>query len=131
LFAQWGYPIHYLTDLPVDYRYARAFVAGGTPYKTFFPEYPPLAIWLITPPALHSGAQAVPYPVYDHRFALEMLAVTLASALIVIAASARLWPDRRRPYLAALVFAVFALALWRLWRLPCEVSLAPEPAEAG
>ena len=61
-----------IRDRPNDYRYAHATVVGHAPYRSFFPEYPPLSLWLIVPPALSLSGHVVDFPHYQVRFAAEM-----------------------------------------------------------
>jgi hypothetical protein len=111
LFDHWWYPAHYLTDLRHDYIYAHATVSGKTPYRNFFPEYPPLSLWLIVPPALPLKVHVVDFHIYQVRFAAEMLVLTALCAAVVVLTTWRLWHDALRLHLAVVGFALFVLAI--------------------
>jgi hypothetical protein len=124
LFDHWWYPAHYLTDLPNDYRYAHAAVSGEAPYRSFFPEYPPLSLWLIVPPALPLRGPTVDFRQYQVRFATEMFVLAALSAALVVLTAWRLWPGTLRPYLAATLFVVFVLAIGPLVEDRFDIGVA-------
>jgi hypothetical protein len=126
VFPHLWYRVHYLSDTNVDLGYAWSLAHGGVPYRDFHPEYPPLALWLVTPPVLgmsslgpapdeHSASFATyrehRLNLYQRHFAIEMFGLTLASAVVVVLVATTLWPSTRRGYLAAVGFALFTVAL--------------------
>lgn len=124
LFDHWFYPAHYLTDLPNDYRYAHAVVSGKTPYRDFFPEYPPLSLWLIVPPALPLNGHHMDFHLYQARFAAEMMVLAALSVALVVLATWRLWHDVLRLYLAVGGFALFVLAIGPLMEDRFDMGVA-------
>ena len=124
LFHHWLYPLHYLTDLPVDYGYGRAFVRGLAPYTGFHPEYPPLAVWLMIPPALSSGLDAVKYAAYERHFGIEMLVFASVAATAVAFTAARLWRRASRTFLSVLAFVVFVAAIGPLVANRFDIAVA-------
>jgi hypothetical protein len=124
VFDHWFYPAHYLSDLPNDYRYAHATVVGHAPYRSFFPEYPPLSLWLIVPPALSLSGHVVDFPHYQVRFAAEMFVLAAACAALVALTARRLWHDALRAYFAVGVFAVFILAIGPLMEDRFDMGVA-------
>lgn len=111
LFDHWWYPAHYLTDLQVDYAYARITIEGGAPYRSFYPEYPPLSLWMIVPPALRLGARSAGFARYQRQFAAEMLLLAGLCAALVALMAQRLWRDARHTYLAVAAFVALVLAI--------------------
>jgi hypothetical protein len=125
VFPHIGYPLHLFTDVGIDNHYAQALVGGEAAYRSFVPEYPPLAVWLISLPALHLAGKAVGFGVYQQRFAIEMFVLCLLCMGVVVAAAARLWPGKRaRPLLAALSAATFVLAIGPLVENRFDIGVA-------
>jgi hypothetical protein len=125
IFPHLGYPLHLFTDVPNDFHYAHDIILGREPYRNFTPEYPPLALWLVSPPALHLLGTRLGFIVYQRRFALEMFLLSLLTVGIIVAASARLWPDRpRKSLLAAVSAALFVLAIGPLIENRFDVGVA-------
>ena len=124
LFRHWLYPLHYLTDLPVDYGYARAFAGGLAPYRGFHPEYPPLALWLMVAPALSGGLRALTFAAYEHHFGREMLVFAAIAAASVAFTADRLWRQTRRTYLTALTFVALIIAVGPLVANRFDLSVA-------
>ncbi len=124
-FPHLGYPLHLFTDVPNDFHYAHDIILGREAYRTFSSAYPPLALWLISPPALHLAATHPEFLVYQHRFAVEMFLLSLLSVGVIVAASAGLWPGRRlKPLLAAVSAALFVLAIGPLIENRFDVGVA-------
>jgi hypothetical protein len=125
LFDHWWFPAHRFTDLGYDYGYARAVVRGKAPYRDFFPEYPPLSLWLIVPPALsRQGHHAVGFPAYQVRFAAEMFALAALAAAVVALTARRLWIDAAHVYLAVAVFVLLLLAIGPLVEDRFDIGVA-------
>jgi hypothetical protein len=124
LFDHWWYPAHYSTDLHYDYHYAHAAVSGGTPYRSFMPEYPPLSLWLIVPPALSLHGHAVDFRAYQVRFAAEMFVLAALTAALVVLTTWRLWHDIVHLYLAVAGFALFVLAIGPLMEDRFDMGVA-------
>ena len=124
LFDHWWYPAHYLSDLHYDFGYAHAAVSGKAPYRSFFPEYPPLSLWLIVPPALPLTGHAVDFHRYQVLFAAEMFVLAALSAALLVLTAWRLWQDALRPYLAVAGFALFVLAIGPLMEDRFDMGVA-------
>ena len=152
IYPHWIYPVHAYTDVTVDYRYANAMVVGKHLYQTFHPEYPPLAVWLVTPPVFRIH-DAVPRPrfrypdrysakvaqhhlavarryhhqlfvVYETRFALEMYILAMITSIAVAVTARRAWRSRSRALLATVTFAVFLAALGPIVENRFDIAVA-------
>jgi len=98
--ARIGYGLHDLSDTFYYLGVAVRATHGAWPYVDFPFEYPPLALpFLLLPPA--DGTVAA----YDYWFAMEMVAICLASAVVVTLVAARVWSGLGRPLAAAAAFA--------------------------
>lgn len=107
LFGVWqlGYKFFALGDVAVTYHtYAVKMAHGLIPFRDFFIEYPPLFA-----PLLWAAGNPDPVREFVHRFALLMLGFMLAAGAITALSADD--GERRRPMLAALLFAGFVLML--------------------
>lgn len=99
--ARIGYGLHDLSDTFYYLEIAVRVAYGRWPYVDFPFEYPPLALpFLLLPPA--DGTVAT----YDFWFAVEMMAICMANAVVVALVAARVWGGLGRPLAAAAAFAV-------------------------
>jgi hypothetical protein len=107
-FQRLWYGLWDISDITIYFEYAQDILAKGmTPYKVLPLEYPPLALPFITLP--WPGAD---FALYRTLFSLEMIAVTLVTAVVVVRAAAAIWPrPSRRPLLAGVGFAGFVAAM--------------------
>ena len=103
--AHIGYGLHDLSDTFYYLEIAVRVAHGAWPYVDFPFEYPPLALpFFLLPPA--DGTVAA----YEDWFAVEMMAICMASAVVVTLIAARLWSGLGRPLGAAAAFAAAVIA---------------------
>lgn len=108
------------TDLPLYQTYGEAFAAGGTPYKSFSLEYPPLSLLAFVPPALAGTAEDAAYPV---RFAVWMSVFMAASSAAFLHAGGQAGWARRTIVYFALLIPASPWVLWRFDALPATVTV--------
>jgi hypothetical protein len=103
--ARIGYGLHDLSDTFYYLEIAVRVTHGAWPYVDFPFEYPPLALaFLLLPPA--GGTVAA----YEYWFAVEMIAICSATAVVVTLVAARVWAELGRPLGAAAAYAAAVIA---------------------
>jgi uncharacterized membrane protein len=99
------YALHDVSDTPYYLEIAVRVAYGRWPYVDFPFEYPPLALpFFLLPPA--GGTVAT----YDFWFSVEMIALCMAGAVVVVLIAARVWNGLGRPLGAAAAFAAAVIA---------------------
>ena len=98
--ARVGYGLHDLSDTSHYLSIVERIGQGAWPYADFSFEYPPLALLFFLAP-LRDGTLAT----YELWFAVEMIAICMASAVVVVLVAARVWGGLGRPLGAAAAFA--------------------------
>lgn len=116
---QVGYYLFDASDISVYYRYVLEMGRGLRPYVDFAVEYPPLAVTVfgLAAPAVNLGTYAV-------RFAIEMAAFGLATAVTTALAAVRLWPSGPSPYATAAAFAAGVLGTGALLLNRYDIAVA-------
>jgi hypothetical protein len=100
LYPNLWYGEHDVSDIVIIQGHAQTMAAGQEPYRDFAFEYPPIAAWLFAAPG-HSDS----YAAFTTWFSFMMFLFALATAAVVAATAARLWPEGLKPYLTAILFA--------------------------
>lgn len=98
--ARVGYGLHDLSDTSHYLSIVERIGQGAWPYVDFAFEYPPLALPLFLLP-LRDGTLAT----YELWFAVEMIAICMASSVVVALVAAHVWSGLGRPLAAATAFA--------------------------
>jgi Glycosyltransferase family 87 len=98
--ARIGYGLHDLSDTFYYLSIAVRVAHGAWPYVDFPFEYPPLALPFFLLPSADGTVAA-----YEYWFAVEMIAICMATAVVVALVAARVWGGLGRPLGAAAAFA--------------------------
>ncbi len=93
-----------LSDIGVYRDFAELFARGQAPYRNVLVEYPPLALPLMVLPTKLAWLGG-----YDWAFAVEMMVLGTAAAVVTALAAGRWWPRSHAPLRAGVAFTIAVL----------------------